>query len=670
MSELRIAIDVGGTVTDAMSYDETDHLHTTKVRSRPEALADSVAEAVAAILANYAPAKPAVAQLLYGTTIATNALLQRALSPIALMVTAGFREILEINGVHNEDHHEPAGLYTAPHRLVPLEHIYEVHERIERDGGIRVALDNSEIERIAAQVTTSGRTVVAVALLHSYRESVHEQRIREIFARCAPTLRVVLSADVLPEMREYERTIVTCLNAALLPLMHDHLQEIKARCDSRLLLMKSSGGLGSVELALRAPLTTALSGPSAAVLGACHIARQRGLSAVISLDVGGTSTDVALIENGHYRETTTAEIAGYPLKTPAIDLLTIGAGGGSLASHGTDQRWRIGPQSAGVVPGPVCYGQGGEVVTLTDAQLVLGRLPASLLGGAVPLDYARAAQALANFGRVRQLDAIQTAHGLLRIASFAMCGAIRRLAVQRARAGNLCLDRKRGCRSAARRRARPVARDKDHRGAACAWPGLAAAFGLLTGALREDAVQTYPQAPTALDVIGSARHFATLEAHVRERIADSGFSLASLHLQRAVDVRYLGMSTEFTVPLKAGVLTEHLLQAALEAFHAAYEASSGRAYRDQQAVEIINLRVTGTVRLRLPPAIRIPQGRVDIYDIKTPMIDIHTVGAGGGSIAWLAGGRSLKVGPQSAGAAPGPACYDRGGTQRTSCSAV
>ena len=206
-----------------------------------------------------------------------------------------------------------------------------------------------------------------------------------------------------------------------------------------------------------------------------------------------------------------------------------------------------------------------------------------------------------NLGRRKQ-----TAHGLLRIASFAMCGAIRRLAVQRARAPETHALIASG--GAGPLHAAELAQLLGIKTIVVPpAPGLAAAFGLLTGALREDAVQTYPQGASALDVIGSARHFATLEARVRVRIADSGFSLASLHLQRAVDVRYLGMSTEFTVPLKAGVLTEHLLQAALEAFHAAYEAWSGRAYRDQQAVEIINLRVTGTLRLPLPPAIRIPR---------------------------------------------------------------
>ena len=606
MPELRIAIDVGGTFTDAVSSDEEGRLRTAKVRTRPDALADSVAEAVAAILANYAPDPPAISQLLYGTTIATNALLARALSPIALLVTAGFREILEINGMHDEDHHEPGGHHDAQARLVPLEHIYEVHERIERDGRVRVALDPLEIERIAALITESGRTVVAVTLLHSYREPMHEQRIREIFTHCAPTLRVVLSAEVLPELREYERTIVTCLNAALLPLMHDHLQEIDTRCGSRLLLMKSSGGLSSAEVALRAPLTTALSGPSAAVIGACYLARQLALPQAISIDIGGTSTDVALIEQGHYRITNRAEIAGYPLKTPAIDLLTIGAGGGSMANHGSDQRWRIGPQSAGAVPGPVCYGQGGKIVTLTDAHLVLGRLPASLLGGAVPLDRARAEVALAEFGRVRDLDAIETARGLLRIASFAMCGAIRRLAVQRGYAPETHALIALG--GAGPLHAAELALLLGIKTIVVPpAPGMAAAFGLLTGAVREDAVQTYPQSEDALDVAGSAAHFAALEARVRERITRSGFSLAALVLQRAIDIRYVGMTTEFTVPVTAGPLDEPALLAALEAFHAAYEAFSGRAYRGQQAVEIINLRMSGTVRLPAPPVIRVPR---------------------------------------------------------------
>lgn len=605
MTELRIAIDVGGTFTDAVACDVAGRLHSAKVRTRPTSLADGVLAAIDAVLHHYGPAPSRPSQLLYGTTLATNALLERTLSPIALLVTAGFREILEINGVHDEDHHEPGGHQHARSPLVPLEDVYEVRERIERDGRVRIALDELQVESLAAQIVRTGRTVVAVALLHSYREPRHEQQLREIFARCAPALRVVLSADVLPELREYERTVVTCLNASLLPAMQDHLRQLKSRCNAQLLLMKSSGGLSSADIALEAPLTTALSGPSAAVLSACYVARQLALPRAISLDIGGTSTDVSLIENGTYRVITNAEIAGYPLKTPAIDLLTIGAGGGSLAQQGTDQRWRVGPQSAGAVPGPVCYGLGGKVVTLTDAHLALGRLPSSLLDGAVPLDRDKALNALEAFGRVRQLDALQTARGLLRIASFAMCGAIRRLAVRRGQAPETYTLIALG--GAGPVHAAELARLLGIRTVVIPpSPGLAAALGLLTGAIREDAVQTYQQTEQALDVDGSNAHFATLEARVIQRLIASGCTAAEVVLSRAIDLRYIGMSSEFTVPIANGRLRNVTLQDAIEAFHTTYEMYTGRAYRGQQAVELINLRVTGTVNLPALPAVRLP----------------------------------------------------------------
>ncbi len=606
MTELRIAIDVGGTFTDAIACDTAGHLRTAKIRTRPDALAAGVLAAIAEICAHYAPEQPLLSHLLYGTTLATNALLEHRLPRIALLVTAGFREILEINDVHDEDHHEPGAHRHARPRLVSLEDIYEVNERIERDGRIRVALDDAQIARLAIQILASGRSIVAVALLHSYLAADHEQRIREIIARSAPGLRVVLSSDVLPELREYERTVVTCLNAALLPVMQDHLQQLQSHLSTKLLLMKSSGGLGSADNALRAPLTTALSGPSAAVLCACQLARELALPRAISLDIGGTSMDIALLENGAYRAITNAEIAGYPLKTPAVDLLTMGAGGGSLARHGTDQRWRVGPQSAGAVPGPACYGLGGEIATLTDAHLVLGRLPNQLLEGVVPLDRARALQALSEFGAPRGLDPIRTACGLLRIASFAMCGAIRRLAARRGQASESHALIALG--GAGPLHAAELARLLGIRTVVIPpTPGLAAAFGLLTGAMREDAVQTYTQAESALDVTGSATHFARLEAQVSGLLAASGFASDQMMLSRTVDIRYVGMSSEFTVPLASGALSKALLQEAIAAFHDIYETFSGRAYRGPQPVEIINLRVTGTVDLPPPPRIQLPR---------------------------------------------------------------
>lgn len=588
MREFQVAVDIGGSFTDAVACDELGNITTAKIPTRPADLSGSFADSVAAVLAKL-PCSAPPRQILYGTTLATNALLEHRLAAIALIVTAGFREILETNGVHNEDHHEPSAGPIHRHRLVPLEYVHELDERIESDGSVRRALRDEDVAKAARAIANQGIRVAAVALLHSYRNPRHEQRVRAIIEATVPDFSVVLSSDVLPEFREYERTVTTCLNAALLPLMQEHLRSIARTTPAPVLVMKSSGGLATVANTLRNPLLTTLSGPSAAVIGMTRLARHLGIGAAISLDIGGTSTDVALIEDGKYAVTTRAEVGGYPLKAPTIDLLTIGAGGGSIARLGADQRWHVGPQSAGAMPGPVCFGNGATEVTLTDAHCVLGRLPAGLLGGDVRLDRARATRALAAFGQARGLDAVGAALGILKIASHTMCGAIRRISVMRGHdprhfalfaiggAGPLHaaeLAELLGIMTVVVPR----------------YPGLAAAEGLLSAAIHEDCVQTYPQREGALDIGGIAAHFAALEDRVRAQIGDAA-EPSDLILTRSADLRYAGMAAEFTVPIDAGPVTQKTLLTAIEAFHRRHEVFSGHAYRGTQDVELINLRV-------------------------------------------------------------------------------
>ncbi|MSR15528.1 MAG: hydantoinase/oxoprolinase family protein [Gammaproteobacteria bacterium] len=594
----RIGIDVGGTFTDVIAVDSAGRYVTYKHTTTPKDLAHGVAEGIAGLTTKLGALQPSA--LLYGTTTATNALLEQRLPSIALLVTAGFREILEINGVHDEDHHEPGSGHAHHYRIVPLEHVFEVDERIAHDGTIRCELDPATIAPLAAQITAAGITVIAVCLLHSYRNPVHELRIAAQLARTHPHLQVVLSSQVLSEFREYERTVTTCLNAALLPVLQDHLERIAKLNAAPLYVMKSSGGLTALENALRTPLATVLSGPSAAVVGATHLARILDIAEAISLDIGGTSTDVALIKGGRYAVTSRAEFAGFPLKHPAVDVLSIGAGGGSIAWLGADQRWHLGPRSAGAEPGPACYGNGGTQATLTDAHLVLGRLPTTLLGGRMPLKPELALHALADFGRARGLDPIATAQGLLRIASQSMCGAIRRISVQRGHdpTSHVLFALGGGGPLHAAELAGLLGIDTvivpPH-------PGFAAAYGLLTADLREDAAQTYAQTEGTLDIAGIQAEFERLEGRVLARLGTPGTALGELTLSRRLDLRYRGMSAEFSVPVAAGLLNSTTVEEALEGFHQQYEAFSGHAYRGTQVIEIVNLRVSGQILQPKPP---------------------------------------------------------------------
>ena len=588
------AIDVGGTFTDVMTLDAAGTMTTTKLPTMPGGLDACVRAAVDAARAAAAPD-----ELLYSTTLALNALLAHRLPRIGLIVTAGFRDMLETARLPPADETATA---LAP-RLVPLELVREVSARMDAQGRVRMPLAMAEVEAIACDYRAAGIAVVAVSLLHSYRDAAHERAVATILARVAPDIRVVLSCDVLPELREYERTVAACLNACLMPLMGEHIDRLQAGASTRmapLLLMKSSGGLGSARATAQKPLATALSGPSAAVVGMAWLGRSIGYRNLITLDIGGTSTDVALVRDGRYALTTAGEVAGFPFKTPMIDVLSIGAGGGSLVSQGPDTRWHVGPASAGAEPGPVCYGRGGTQVTLTDAQLVLGRLPAALLGGSLPLDIEAARDALAQFGHSRGLDAVGSAHGLLEIASHNMCGAIRRVSVLRGYdpadyallamggAGPLHAAELAALLGIATVIVPPQ-------------PGLAAAFGLLVADIEEDFVHVCGMFEGALDSARVARDCATLEQQAHAYLAAEGVAVDDRRLQRQLDMRYAGMSGQLTVALAAGAIDDDALARAIEDFHGQFRAASGHDHRGFEAVELVNLRVSAIGLRDKPP---------------------------------------------------------------------
>jgi N-methylhydantoinase A len=560
----------------------------------------------AAIAATRGGARAATGELLYSTTLAVNALLTHALPRIGLVVTAGFRDLLETARLPAPADAAP-GAPPAP-RLVPLEWVRELGARHDARGAERRALDPDEVRAIAREYRDAGIDVVAVSLLHSYLDDSHERAVARLFAEVAPAIRVVLSCTVLPELREYERTVAAALNACLIPVMAAHLAALGADAVTPMLLMKSSGGLASVTSAAGRPLATALSGPGAAVVGMAWLGRSIGYRDLITLDIGGTSTDVALVRDGRYALTTRGTIAGFPFTTPMIDVLTIGAGGGSLAHAGPDSRWHVGPASAGAVPGPVCYGRGGTQVTLTDAHLVLGRLPGALLGGSLPLDADAAHAALAAFGQRRGLDAIATARGLLEIASHNMCGAIRRVSVQRGYdPADYALMAMGG---AGPLHAAELALLLGIRTVIVPpQPGLAAAFGLLVADIEEDFVQVCGMREDALEGGRIARDFAWLERRAGAFLAEEGVAPAARRLARHLDVRYAGMSAQHTVALPAGTDPAAAVTAAIAAFHAHWLEMTGHDHRGREAVEIVNLRVRATgVRdkpaLPRPPAPR------------------------------------------------------------------
>ncbi|NNL86153.1 MAG: hydantoinase/oxoprolinase family protein [Myxococcales bacterium] len=598
---MKVAVDVGGTFTDVLAIDERGRYSRAKLRTDPRDLSACFLSAVKTVLSQHPSVGVKPAELLYGTTHALNALLTHDFPPVGLIVNKGFRELLETARLPVRGGGPAVGERPAPSRLVPLEQVRELSARLDADGTVRVPVDEGEVLELARRYRSSGIRSVAVSLLHSYADPIHERQVAEIFRREAAELDVILSSDVLPALREYERTLATCLNACLIALTEKHIRKISDDAPSdHFYLMKSSGGLGSARSVARRPLSTSLSGPAAAVVGAAWLGHQVGIDDLITLDIGGTSTDVALIREGEYALTTAGEVAGFPWKSPMVDLFTLGAGGGSIAHEAPDHRWHVGPESAGADPGPICYGSGGDRVTLTDAHLVLGRLPEALLGGELTLRSDLARDALAEFGAARSLDAEGAARGILEIATHQMCGAVRRVSVLRGHdpkhyalfgiggAGPL-----HAAELAALLSMRTVVIPPN--------PGLAAPHGLMVADIREDFVRALGRVEEAVDVGAVLRGFRSLEKQGRQFLVEEGATSGSVRLQRAIDMRYAGMLHETTVPLSAHEITPTEISDAVDSFHREFERTSGHSHRGVESVELVNLRVTATAERSKAP---------------------------------------------------------------------
>lgn len=591
MTRLTIGIDTGGTFTDVVAVDEHGRTWQKKVPSTPADFSTCFMNGVEAILKEQPTGR--IGLLLHGTTVATNALLEEQLPRIGLIVTQGFREILETTQYSGHGEAE-SSLHRSP-RLVPLEYVREIDERIDAQGRVRTALDTDAIRALAQWFKTQGISTVAVALLHSYVNPTHEQQVKALVQAEWNGLSVVLSSDVLPESHEYERTITTCLNAVLMPVIGDYLQKLQRQLRERgwlapLLLMQSSGGLVSAQAAREKPLTTALSGPSAAVMGMAWLSTHVGFFNVITLDMGGTSTDVALVKDGTPLRTTTGQVHIYPLRMPTLDIVSIGAGGGSIASWSPEGRLLVGPRSAGAEPGPVCYARGGHAVTVTDAQLVLGRLPERLLGDALSLDRQAAEDALAVLGKKKGLSAVATAAGIIQIANQNMCGAIRQVSVRRGHDPREYVLFAAG--GAGPLHATELA---ELLGIATVLippsPGLTAALGLLVADVQLDFAQTIVQREQAFDSGHINEVITALEQQAWSALAHEGVPERQRHLRRTFDFCYRDLSTQWTVHCPPGALTHEALAQAVEQFHQLHLRICGHAYHGQREVELTKVRV-------------------------------------------------------------------------------
>jgi N-methylhydantoinase A len=613
---IRIGIDTGGTFTDVVAIDEVSgRMAAGKVPSTPADPSEGFLAAVRKALTLLDASHDDIAVVSHGTTVATNQLLEGKVDRLAFITTAGFEHLLEIARQSVPDGYGNSYFWVKPPRIVPADLVRGVEGRMDADGAEVRAFNTADAKETARFLKAAGVRSIGVSFLHSYANAEHEQAMREILEAEFPEAAVSLSCDVLPEYREYERSMTTLVDAAVKPTVAGYVGRIRERLNALsdntrsvpFYVMKSNGGVLSAEEVVRQPVTTVLSGPAAGALGAALVSAHAGFDRILTLDGGGTSTDVAVVLHGEPAVTTEGGVGGYPSKIPMIDVVTVGAGGGSVAWLAPGGTLKVGPRSAGADPGPVCYGRGGTEITVTDAHLVLGRIPDGLLGGEVPLDRDAARAGLATLGGKLGMTEEAVAAGILEISAWNQANALRQVTVKRgldvrdfqltAFGGSGALL---SCRLVDILGVRGVVVPPD--------PGNVSAFGLLTVDVRNDYVQTYVRRHDRIDVERVSALFGELNTSASQALHAEGFEASEQVFKRSADLRYFGQAYEVRVPVPDGDFGPEAAETVVEAFHAAHEGMYGYSFRsdERQAVEWVNLRVTGIGPIRRPEIAELP----------------------------------------------------------------
>jgi N-methylhydantoinase A len=607
-SNVRIAVDIGGTFTDLQILNEaTGNNHAHKTPTTPGDPSEGLLTGLQEAAELFGFSFDQISILIHGTTIATNAVLERKLPTGALITTAGFEDVLEI-GRHLRTH-----VYTnkAEERtlLIPRSRRFGLKERTKADGSIECALNDEDIKALAQQLTDCGAETVAVSLLHSYANPGHERRVAQILEQCLPQMRISISSDISPEFREFERTSTTVLNALLMPVVGDYLKRLGARLTDHGLtapvyLVQSNGGVATPQMAARHPARLLLSGPSGGAKAAETIAHRLGRLNLVAVDMGGTSYDVSLVEDGRVHQVNQGEVDGCPVRLPMVEMRTIGAGGGSIARTDTAGGLYVGPESAGAVPGPACYDRGGKHPTVTDANVTLGRIdPLHFLGGAMRLNTTAAQQAVtADVAVPLKLDLEETAEGITQIAVAHMASAIRLSLFEKGLdpedfalvsfggAGGL-----HACDTAAELDIKQVIFPSD--------PGTLSAWGMLYADIAHDLTSAQLMNADAGAKEELAKTVAILSAEGLKRLSADGIAEKDQRLTYTLDLRYSGQAYEIATPFT----NTDDLESAVATFHELHQAKF--AHSDASATpEIINLRMSAIGTLAKPKTNDIASG--------------------------------------------------------------
>jgi N-methylhydantoinase A len=608
MPRYRVAVDTGGTFSDFVFLnEETGAVSITKVPSTPDDASQAILQGVQALLAQGVGAAD-VGYFCHGTTVGTNALLEGKGVKTALLVTEGFRGIYEV-----AEQARPYGtaifdvMYDKPAPLVPQSLTGEVKERVDFRGNVLRPLDEAALRATLRVLKARDIEALAVCLLFSFLHPAHEARVREIVREEIPRCNVSLSSEILPQIREYYRLSTTVINAYLQPILARYVASLDRRLADagvttrQKYIMQSNGGMSTFAEASRTAVTTVLSGPAGGVTAGAFACRMTGFGNIITFDMGGTSCDVALIKDGEPVFASRGKIEGRDLAVPMMDINTVSAGGGTIARVDRFGVLEVGPQSAGAIPGPACYGRGGAATTITDCNLLLGYLSAdNFLGGRMTLDHAKAEQAVGCVAKPLSLSAAEAAEGIVRIIDVKMEEAIKAISTMRGhdlRDFMLLAFGGAGPVHAAR-----MARDLGMAGVIVPlYPGVFSASGLLMSDVKHDYVRSRMMPISELTPTGVNAVFAQLETQARDDLRRDGFGEDEIRIDRALDMRYAGQGYEVTMPCAAQETAT--LDVLRKAFDAEHKSQFGHM-APEEPVEIVSYRVRG---IGLVPAVSMPK---------------------------------------------------------------
>lgn len=595
MTRYRLAADIGGTFTDVVLFDkEIGQYNTAKVPTTLHNLSEGVLSGINRMVQDFNE----VDFFVHGTTVGLNAFLERKGANMALIVTSGFRDLYEIGRANRSEIYNIQ--YRQPEPLVKRRHVFEVEERILVDGKIDTPLNNDSLQQVIQKIAANGYDSVSVCLLHAYKNPEHEKLMKQKIKEQLPEMSVSLSHEVVREWREYERTSTTVINAYIAPIVEHYLSKFEEKIDERgldrdLYIMQSNGGVMTSEIAKTKPIQTLLSGPVGGTMGSLTLGKNTENDNLICVDMGGTSFDVSMVISSEPDVTSEASIESFPILSPMVNMHTIGAGGGSIA-------WieggglRVGPHSAGATPGPACYGNGGTDATVTDANLILGRIDAAgFLGGKMKLDWQAAYNAIENLAKKIDLSVIETAEGICDIANAKMADAIRTLTVTKGidpRDFSLVAFG-----GAGPMHSMLIADHLDiNRVIIPTVAGTFSAWGMLQTDIRHDDVRNYVSLLEDSDYTKMSNIYEDMENESTTVLKQQNIDRKDIHFSRLVDLRYVGQEYTVTVPLDGTKINGDSIKQLTALFHTTHKKIYGHN-NPEGAVEVVNLRIVGLGRL-------------------------------------------------------------------------